>query len=671
MKILFHLFLLLLMIPVLVYSQQKQDSIRKLPQFDVEADRLFLQENAGMKQTRIDSAVFSQKVNSSLSELLSENTPVFIHSHGRGALATASFRGTAASHTHVSWNGIPLNSPMLGSTDFSLIPVYLADEMVLNHGTSSLAQGSGGLGGSIAINNRPLWNTPLSIAYLQSAGNYSTFNSLLDAKGATDKISIRTRIYRSSSQNDYTYLNRLEADLVDGVLVNPIDTNQNGAFGNQGFLQEIYLRPTPNQVLSLTGWSQWSERGIPQATSYEGPGIPNQNESIENSHRYVVGWSIAMPHGKIALKSGYSYNQMDYIRRTRVAGLGILPDVYSESNMQGLHNQFRFHQSITSKLSVDGAFDWNHHEVQTRDTILKTGYDRTRNELLSSLTINYILHPSVYLNGILRIDRNELHQTPLLPFLGINWKVLPNHDLILKGNIARNHKLPNLNDLYWQPGGNPDLKPEKGFSLEAGMRHHFSFRNTSIEWEATAYRSEIDDWILWIPSFKGYWQPFNVKRVISQGFETTGKISGRYRKIDYQIAANYALTQARNFNNNSFWGKDSHGKQLVFIPVHSGNMLFSATYKDYFLSWQHNSFSERFTTTSNDPGRRNRLYPYFMNDLSAGKTFKLHEWTLSTRFTIHNLLNETYRTVLMHPMPGRNYLITIRLQYQKPERKTS
>ncbi len=653
--------------PILVYPQQFQDSIRELPQFDVEADRMFLQENAGMKQTRIDSAVFSQKVNSSVAELLSENTPVFIHSHGRGALATTSFRGTAASHTHVSWNGIPLNSPMLGSTDFSLIPVYLADEMVLNHGTSSLASGSGGLGGSIAINNRPQWNIPLTTAYLQSVGSYSTFNSLLDVKGATGKFSVRTRVYGASSENDYTYINRLEADLINGELVNPMDTNQNGAFGNRGFLQEIYFRPTPNQVVSLTGWSLWSERGIPQATSYEGPGIPNQNESIENSHRYLAGWSMAMPQGKIALKTGYSHIQMDYARRTQVAGLGILPDVYSVSTMQGLHNRLQVHQTISSKLSVSGTFEWNHHEVETRDTILQTGYNQTRNEFLSSVTINYILHPSFYLNGILRLDRNELHQTPLLPFLGINWKVLPNHNLVIKGNIAQNYKLPNLNDLYWQPGGNPNLKPEKGFSLEAGMQHQFTFRNTNIGWEATAYRSDIDDWIIWIPSFKGYWQPFNINRVISKGVEATGKVTTRIRKVEYQLSANYALTQARNWGENEIWGEDTDGKQLVFIPLHSGNVLFSASYQDFFLTWQHNSFSERFTTTSNDPGRRNRLYPYFMNDLAAGKTFQMNGWTLAARFTIHNLFNETYRTVLLHPMPGRNYLITLRLQYQNTE----
>ena len=63
-----------------------------------------------MKESHIDTTVLYEKGTLSLSDLLSENTPVFIKNHGRGALASASFRGTAASHTQVNWNGIKINS---------------------------------------------------------------------------------------------------------------------------------------------------------------------------------------------------------------------------------------------------------------------------------------------------------------------------------------------------------------------------------------------------------------------------------------------------------------------------------------------------------------------------------------------------------------------------------
>ena len=131
-----------------LFSQGIRDSVFRIEGVSVEAERIFLKEEAGMKQSRVDSTVLQTKAALSLSELLSENTSVFIKKHGRGALATASFRGTAASHTQVNWNGISLNSPMAGMVDFSLIPVYLIDELNLKHGPASLADGTGGIGGS-------------------------------------------------------------------------------------------------------------------------------------------------------------------------------------------------------------------------------------------------------------------------------------------------------------------------------------------------------------------------------------------------------------------------------------------------------------------------------------------------------------------------------------------
>ena len=114
-----------------LFSQGIRDSVFMIDAVEIKADRIFLKEEAGMKQTELDTAILKEKVSLSLSDLLSENTPVFIKNHGRGALATASFRGTAASHTRVNWNGININSPMAGMVDFSLIPVYIIDELNL------------------------------------------------------------------------------------------------------------------------------------------------------------------------------------------------------------------------------------------------------------------------------------------------------------------------------------------------------------------------------------------------------------------------------------------------------------------------------------------------------------------------------------------------------------
>ncbi|MDR0955265.1 MAG: Plug domain-containing protein, partial [Rikenellaceae bacterium] len=92
----------------------------------------------GVQKTALDSVVLRENVTNSLADLLSQNSTLFIKSYGRGTLSTASFRGTAPSHTRVTWNGMTINSPMLGMVDFSMIPSYFIDEASLYHGASSL-----------------------------------------------------------------------------------------------------------------------------------------------------------------------------------------------------------------------------------------------------------------------------------------------------------------------------------------------------------------------------------------------------------------------------------------------------------------------------------------------------------------------------------------------------
>ena len=97
-----------------------------------------LEQSGTTKTTIFDSVVRSGSELTNLAGLLADNSVVFIKSYGRGGLATASFRGTAASHTQVLWNGFQITSPMLGQVDLSLVPAVFFDEAKLQYGGSPL-----------------------------------------------------------------------------------------------------------------------------------------------------------------------------------------------------------------------------------------------------------------------------------------------------------------------------------------------------------------------------------------------------------------------------------------------------------------------------------------------------------------------------------------------------
>lgn len=660
-RILFWVVLMLLLSKAFSGPSLPGDTIVDLPRIDVNSSRITGKENAGIKETRIDTLVMKSKIHLSLSELLSENTPIFINSHGRGAMATAAFRGTAPSHTRVSWNGIHINSPMLGMVDFSLIPVFIIDDISLKHGSASIADGSGGLGGSINLENKIDWDKTLKAAYSQGIGSFGTFDEYLKISAGTGKFQWRTRLYHNYSDNDYTFVNKYIKNLEEGRWVHPLETNKDAQFQKMGILQEISYQPAKNQVLSLRWWGQDAERTIPQATSYEGIIKPNSNLQQNLDHRLSLEWKQYNSKSIVLLRSGYSFTSMEYVQKNHIYGSGMVTGIFSRSTINSFFNHVGYKRELLRNLSVETTLDVNHHSVLSRDTIIKTGYNQSRSEVSALLSMTYNPVSRLFINLLLRQDMVEGEPAPLTPYGGFNFLILPEDQLIWKAGIARNYNRPSLNDLFWQPGGNPNLLPEDGFTIESGLINNSKGDYFSMKNQLTFYHSEVSNWIIWIPSVKGYWQPFNIKRVQSRGIETGTTLALTRGDYTFNLMAIYAYTSSVNKVLTAQWEDESVGKQLVFIPKHSGNIFLRMAYKQLALEWQHNSFSERFTTTSNDINSRDWLYPYFMNDAGITGTFSSGRIHFSVEAKVYNVFNEFYRTVLNRPMPGRNYMLLLRI----------
>lgn len=647
-----------------VFSQGIRDSVFRIEGVSVATERIFVKEQAGMKQTFVDSTVLQNKKMLSLSDLLSENTSVFIKNHGRGALATASFRGTAASHTQVNWNGISINSPMAGMVDFSLIPVYLIDELNLKHGPASLADGVGGIGGSINLQNRAGWNDKKTFSYMQGIGSYHSFDEFLELGLGNKKIRSKTRIYHNQSKNDYTFVNRgiANMDPNTGAITHPLDTNDHASYTRYGLLQELYYRPGQEHMISMKYWGQYADRTIPRPTSYEGPDNSNLNSQQDTDHRVVADWKYYSPIGKWMLRSGYSGKQLDYNQMNRVPGLGLVPAISSESRQNSLFSTLSYAGNSGEDFSYEGSLDMNMHKVNSADTVSNLGYEGRRSELSLMLALRKSFSDRLNLNLMFRQQWVDGERAPFIPFLGMEIRLLEGVDLLWKGNVARNYHQPSLNDLYWQPGGNSDLRPEKGFTLETGLEYQQYHWSHLLKTELTLYRTDIQDWILWIPSYRGFWEPRNINRVLSKGVEFNMQVQRELSDFGYKVAANYGYTSTVNYGDPAIWGDESYGKQLVYIPLHSGNIMMHLHRRNFFLTYQFNAYSERFTTSSNDVSRRDWLYPYFMNDVSAGGSFHLKEVDFSLEVKVYNLFNEAYHSILYRPMPGRNFQLVIRIQ---------
>ena len=189
----------------------------------------------GVQRTELDSALLRENISSSLADALTGGSTLFIKSHGRATLSTASFRGTASSHTQVTWNRMRVNSPMLGQVDFSTIPSYFIDEATIYHGASSVGVTGGGLGGAIALETRAPAEEGVGLRYVQGVGSFTTFDEYARVTYAGRRWSSSTRLLCSTSENDFRYRNyntkAFDVD-ADGRIVGssyPLQRNRNGA----------------------------------------------------------------------------------------------------------------------------------------------------------------------------------------------------------------------------------------------------------------------------------------------------------------------------------------------------------------------------------------------------------------------------------------------------------
>ena len=173
------LLLLIVLLPHIALSQESDVADKEVEISEVTVYGRRPMKEIGTQMTKLDSMSLKENIALSMADVLAFNSSIFVKNYGRATLSTVAFRGTSASHTQVTWNGMKINNPMLGMTDFSMIPSYFIDDASLLHGTSSVNEVGGGLGGAVKLSTKPAQNEGFGVQYIQGIGSFSTFDEFL------------------------------------------------------------------------------------------------------------------------------------------------------------------------------------------------------------------------------------------------------------------------------------------------------------------------------------------------------------------------------------------------------------------------------------------------------------------------------------------------------------
>ena len=625
----------------------------------------------GTQQTKFDSVVLKESVALSMADVLTFNSSIFVKSYGRATLSTVAFRGTSASHTQVTWNGMRINNPMLGMTDFSMIPSYFIDDASLLHGTSSVNETGGGMGGAVKLSTKPAQSDGFGVQYIQGLGSFRTFDEFLRLTYGDEHWQISTRTVFSTSPNDFEYRNHDKKENVYDEYMNiidqyyPVERNRSGSFRDFHLLQEAYYNTGRGDRFGLNGWYINSNRELPMLTTDYGNATDFDNRQWEETFRGILSWDHLGEQWKVATKAGYIHTWMAYDYKRDVGNGTMAHMTRSRSKIDTFYGQAEGEYYIGSDWLFTANLAVHQHIVQSEDkNIIRqdgnkaiVGYRKGRAELSGVLSAKWRPTDRFGISATLREEMYGTEWTPLIPALFIDGVLSERGNITAKASLSRNYRFPTLNDLYFLPGGNPDLKKESGWTYDAGLSFAAGREGSySLSGSASWFESYIHDWILWLPTVKGFFSPKNIKDVHAYGIEAKANLSVALTpEWHLSIDGNYSWTPSINEGEPMSEADRSVGKQLPYIPRHSANLTGRISWRSWSFLYKWCYYSERFTMSSNDLTLTGKLPKYFMSNITLEKALSFSWADISLKGTINNLFNEEYLSVLSRPMPGINF----------------
>jgi iron complex outermembrane receptor protein len=590
----------------------------------------------GSKVITFDSLAQATQNTQSLSELLLAQSPAYIKQYGNGMLGSISLRGTGAGHTAVLWNGVQLNSFTLGEADFSNIPVFGNPQIALQTGSAGSLYGSGAVGGTVQLYSQPAWEQDFQVQVQQNVGSFGNFFSGINVKWSNARIESKITLYRQTVVNDFpiSYL------LPNGDKVK--QRQQNASFRTQGIQSEVHLRLQSNQYLSLRAW--YHDRDTEhQPTLRANLQSENYAQAQEQSLRLLGEYGIHSAWGYLQAKVSYVYDNYLYQKTDKTA-------------TQRLLGILQYEKRINPKLHLQAGA--NSTYIFTNVDNYANNPSEVRTELFAG--VRYQILPF----GLLSLNARQTlaagYAVPFTPSLGSEWQIFrtTKQQFIVKTSLARSYRLPTLNERYWNPGGNINLRPENGWSAEGGLQYQHTKPRAQWEADLTFYKMWVEDWVVWQPGT--VWTPANIRQVHTQGIEAQTKFKQQITKGLISVGTQYAFTQ-------SIIKADAEtqtlGNQLAYVPLHRLSFFANGLWQGYFAQINYHFTSYRYTSLSN----ADFLGGFGLLNLTVGKDWTWAKHQIGLQFQVNNLLNAHYQNYENRAMPDRNYQITIRYHFQNPK----
>lgn len=560
----------------------------------------------------LNDSVISKNA-ASLTSLLQYNTVIYFKENGLGMVSSPSFRGTTASQTAVIWNGININSQLLGQTDFNVLNTRDFTTISVRAGGGSVAYGSSAIGGSIHLTNDLSFGNKFENSLRTDYGSYNTLGVNYHLNASSDNVSATASISHNSSDNDYDYP----------------DTNQkneNGEYYNTSINTAFAYKVNAENILRFYSYIFDGERHFSGTLA-----ASSRSKYQDTNTRNLLEWTGNYGKFTSTLKGAYLNEKYKYFENKT-------NNIYSFGEVKTYIARYDLTYDVTDAIKLNTILNYTHNDGEGSDI-----ENKKRDIGSVSLLMKHRLNSRFQYELGIRKEVTDTYESPVLFSLGTNITVTRFYDIKL--NASRNFRIPTYNDLYWVGSGNPDLNPETSYQAELGNLFNINSFTLSI----TGYYIKLHEMLRWVPSSSGIWMPENVGKVNTYGIETILNWRKKIGGGSLEFAGTYAYTVSR---------EDGKSDQLIYVPFHKATASLAYSYKNVSGYYRHLFNGEVFTSSDNFY----KIDSYNVSSIGAAYTFKLLSG-FDVGFQVNNLWNAAYQNVAVRPMPGRNYNMYLNFKF--------
>ena len=402
-----------------------------------------------------------------------------------------------------------------------------------------------------------------------------------------------------------------------------------------------------NYIQALNNYKKPNDTTLKYNGSKQAKGAFTWELPFDDNHSKIIGGTERLSYNKVkAFGTGPGY-----------AGTEEDLNSFNTFYYRQIFSGAELKSSLTYQLNnIDYAETENSADntrIHTLDslTILKTNYnfsgsinlteeifperDKSRFTIFGKSVQSVSLWKVVNLDVTMGLFYNEQLGLEMLPQVSL---AIPKIGITTTG--FRQFIQPTFNQLYWKGAGalgNPDLKPEDGWSWVTKLA--VPLFPLDFTYSLSYYQNKIR-WTGFNPT-EQYMFPENTTHAIYN----TGTIHGLYEWKFFYISGNFTYTDARL----------PSGKQIMWVPFITSSALFGFEIKNFGFNCDYLYIGKRYINNDNtgeyDPV--NTINLSFSYDLSK----------LTFYFKVNNLLDDRYIYQGSYTAPSRSFVFGFKAEY--------